>query len=182
MIHPHLRVGFLGLFQVTVCFGCCSWTTTQFGPRRAFWPCSDQGFYTQVILKCLSHTMSFIKERELRISWQALTWKGLVVGGYTFSKPGTTLHCHGDRALLNSPQQQKIENTEAREGKYGPRASRDGTSGPGRESIIQKLLATEIQEQDLDSPKTEVVINRTNANNPMWLCVCDRTRLKFNNQ
>lgn len=110
-----------------MCFVCFLLTTTQFASRRAFWPCSDQFFCTLVILKCLSHPIPVIKGRELSISWQALTWKGLIVGACTFSKRGTTLHCHGDRALLNSPQQQKIGNIEAREGKYGPSVSGDGT-------------------------------------------------------
>lgn len=59
-------------------------------------------------MKCLLHSISVIRGRELSLSWQALTWKSLVVGAYIFSKTGTALHYHGDRALPHSPQQQQI--------------------------------------------------------------------------
>lgn len=56
-----------------------------------------------------------------------MTWKGLVLGAYVFSKTGTTLHYHGDIALLNSPKQWKLGDLLAREGKYGPRSLGDDT-------------------------------------------------------
>lgn len=67
-------------------------------------------------MKCLLHSISVIRGRELSLSWQALTWKDLAVGAYIFSKTGTTPHYHGDGALPHSPQQQQIGRTEKASG------------------------------------------------------------------